>query len=267
VPIENVRILTGDTEFVKFGGGTHSGRGMRLASIVIWSASQSIIEKGKRIAAFLLECEPGAVEFRDGGFTRTGAGRAVSLFDVARGARELADLPADLRGPFGAIADETVSVAAFPYGCQVCEVEIDPELGTVEIVRYSAVDDVGRAVNPMIIHGQVHGGIAQGVGQALLEQCYYDPGSGQLLSGSFMDYAMPRADCFPFFSTEIVEVPSPTHPLGMRPGGEGGTAPALGVVINAVVDALSDYGVKHVEMPATPERIWRAIREARAAAK
>jgi carbon-monoxide dehydrogenase large subunit len=135
----------------------------------------------------------------------------------------------------------------------------------VEIVRYSAVDDVGRAVNPMIIHGQVHGGIAQGVGQALLEQCYYDPGSGQLLSGSFMDYAMPRADCFPFFSTEIVEVPSPTHPLGMRPGGEGGTAPALGVVINAVVDALSDYGVRHVEMPATSERIWRAIREARAA--
>ena len=122
------------------------------------------------------------------------------------------------------------------------------------------MDDVGRAVNPLIIDGQIHGGIAQGVGQALLEQCFYDAGSGQLLSGSFMDYAMPRADNFPFFTTQISEVPSPTHPLGMRPAGEGGTTPALGVVINAVVDALSDFGVKHIEMPATPERVWRAIR-------
>jgi carbon-monoxide dehydrogenase large subunit len=127
------------------------------------------------------------------------------------------------------------------------------------------VDDVGRAVNPMIIHGQVHGGIAQGVGQALMEQCYYDPGTGQLLTASFMDYSMPRADHFPFFATEITEVPCTTHPLGMRPAGEGGTTPAPGVFINAVVDALSEFGVKHVEMPATPERIWRAIREARQA--
>ena len=118
-------------------------------------------------------------------------------------------------------------------------------------------------MNPLIVDGQIHGGIAQGVGQALLEQCYYDPGTGQLLSGSFMDYAMPRAESFPFFTTEISEVPSPIHPLGMRPAGEGGTTPALGVVINAVVDALSEFGVRHVEMPATPERIWRAIREAR----
>jgi len=122
------------------------------------------------------------------------------------------------------------------------------------------VDDVGRAVNPMIIDGQVHGGIAQGVGQALLEQCFYDSATGQLLSGSFMDYSMPRAHNFPFFATQISEVPSPTHPLGMRPAGEGGTTPALGVVINAVVDALSDFGVRHIEMPATPERVWRAIR-------
>jgi carbon-monoxide dehydrogenase large subunit len=264
VPFENVRILTGDTEFVKFGGGTHSGRGLRLASIVIWNASQQIIEKGKRIAALLLECEPGSVEFRDGRFTRAG-GRAVSLADVARGAAELADLPEELRGPLAAISDETVTTAQFPYGCQVAEVEIDPDLGTVEIVRYAAVDDVGRAVNPGIIEGQVHGGIAQGVGQALLEHCYYDPQSGQLLSGSFMDYAMPRADNFPFFNTQYVEFPSPTHPLGMRPAGEGGTAPALGVMINAITDALSEFGVQHVEMPATPERIWRAIREAKAA--
>jgi carbon-monoxide dehydrogenase large subunit len=265
VPIERVEILTGDTEIVKVGGGTHSGRGMRLASIVIWNAAQQIIDKGKRLAALLLECEPGEVEFGDGVFTVSGSERSMGLFDVAREAQRLPDLPESLRGPLAALSDETVTVASFPHGCQVCEVEIDPELGAVEIVRYAAVDDVGRAVNPLIIDGQVHGGIAQGVGQALLEQCCYDPETGQLLSGSFMDYAMPRADCLPFFTTEISEVPSPTHPHGMRAAGEGGTAPALGVVINAVVDALSDYGVRHVEMPATPERIWRAIRAACAA--
>jgi carbon-monoxide dehydrogenase large subunit len=129
----------------------------------------------------------------------------------------------------------------------------------LDIARYTAVDDVGRAINPMIVHGQVHGGIVQGVGQAIMENCRYDADSGQLLAGSFMDYAMPRADRMPFFDAELSEVPSPTHPLGMRPGGEGGTTPALGVVINAVVDALAEFGVTHVEMPATSERIWRAI--------
>jgi carbon-monoxide dehydrogenase large subunit len=262
VPFENVRIIAGDTDIVKVGGGTHGGRGMRLASIVIWNSSRQIIEKGTRLAALLLNSEPSEIEFRDGWFHLIGTGRSVGLFEVAAAGTQLKDLPDDLRGPLAAFSDETVNVAGFPYGCHVCEVEIDPELGTVEIARYSAVDDVGRAVNPMIVHGQIHGGIAQGVGQALLEQCFYDADTGQLLSGSFMDYAMPRADSLPFFKTEISEVPSPTHPLGMRPAGEGGTTPALGVVINAVVDALAGYGVKHVEMPATPERIWRAIREA-----
>jgi carbon-monoxide dehydrogenase large subunit len=183
----------------------------------------------------------------------------VTLKEVAAAGSKLPGLSEDLRGPLAAVSDETVNVAAFPYGCHVCEVEVDPELGTVEIVSYAAVDDVGKAINPLIIDGQVHGAIVQGLGQALCEQCYYEPTSGQLLSGSFMDYAMPRADGFPFFKTEIVEIPSPTHPLGMRPAGEGGTTPALGVMINAIVDALAEYGVKHIEMPATPERIWRAI--------
>jgi carbon-monoxide dehydrogenase large subunit len=127
-------------------------------------------------------------------------------------------------------------------------------------VQHTGVDDVGRAVNPLIIHGQTHGGMAQGIGQAMLEQCFYDAASGQLLSGSFMDYAMPRADTLPFYTTEISEVPSTTHPLGLRPAGEGGTTPALGVVVNAIVDALAELGVDHIEMPVTPERIWRAIR-------
>jgi carbon-monoxide dehydrogenase large subunit len=145
----------------------------------------------------------------------------------------------------------------------VCEVEVDPETGAVEIVRYTTVDDVGRAVNPLILHGQTHGGIAAGVGQALWELCHYDTVTGQMSSATFMDYVLPRADVLPLFTTEISEVPSTTNPLGLRGGGEGGTTPALGAVINAIVDALGELGVEHVEMPATPERVWHAIHAGR----
>jgi carbon-monoxide dehydrogenase large subunit len=163
-------------------------------------------------------------------------------------------------GPLRADYDETTPLPSYPFGCAVCEVEIDPETGVVEIVRHSTVDDCGRAVNPLILHGQTHGGIAAGVGQALWEQCHYDPESGQLLSASFMDYAMPRADQLPLFHTEISEVPSTTNPLGMRGGGEGGTTPALAAVGNAVLDALAEFGVEHLDLPLTSERIWRAIK-------
>jgi carbon-monoxide dehydrogenase large subunit len=223
------------------------------------NASKAIIEKGMQIASHVLEADVADLEFTAGNFTVKGTDRAIGIFETARAALERNDLPDALRGPLGAESDEIFNDAAFPYGSHVCEVEIDPETGVLDIVRYSAVDDVGRAVNPMIVHGQVHGGIVQGVGQAIQENAWYDPESGQLLAGSFMDYAMPRADRMPFFDCELSEVPSPTHPLGIRPGGEGGTTPALGVVINAVVDALSEFGVTHVEMPATSERIWRAI--------
>ena len=152
----------------------------------------------------------------------------------------------------------------FPYGSHACEVEIDPETGVVDLVRYAAIDDVGRAINPLILHGQTHGGIVQGVGQALWEHAHYDEETGQLLTASFMDYVMPRADKLPSFDTGLSEVPSPSNPLGVRAGGEGGTTPALAVVINAVVDALSEFGVRHVEMPASAEKIWRIIRDAKA---
>ncbi len=260
VPLDKVRIITHDTDIVKVGGGTHSGRGMRLASYIMKIASDEIIDKAKRLAGHLLEAAPGDIAFGGGKFWVKGTDRAVGLFALAAAAVERNDLPDDLRGPLAATCDKVVKEAAFPYGAHVCEVEVDPVMGTVEIVRYTTVDDVGRAVNPLIIHGQTHGGIAQGVGQALLEHCAYNAGSGQLMSGSFMDYAMPRADNFPFFNTLISEVPTPEHPLGIRPAGEGGTAPALAVTINAIVDALADLGVRHVEMPATPERVWRAIR-------
>jgi carbon-monoxide dehydrogenase large subunit len=260
VPIDNVCFITHDSDVLKFGGGAHSGRGMRLASKIMWKATNDIISRGKRVAALLLQAKPEAIVFSAGRFTVDGTGQAIGLFEVAEATLRRADLPEELRGPLAAICDEVIPQAAFPFGSHVCEVEIDPDLGTIEIIKYSAVDDVGRAVNPMIIDGQTHGGIVQGIGQALLEQCFYDARTGQLLSGSFMDYAMPRADVFPFFDTGISEVPMPGHPLGIRPAGEGGTTPALAVVINAVVDALTDFGVRHVEMPATPERLWRAMR-------
>ena len=262
VPIDAVRFVTGDTDRVTVGGGAHSGRGMRLGSIVIKKSSDGIIEKGMRIGEHLLETAAPDIEFSGGRFAVKGTNHAVGLFDVARAALERTDLPEHLRGPLAAACDETVAEASYPYGAHVCEVEVDPDTGKVTLVGYAAVDDVGRAINPLIIHGQVHGGIAQGAGQALLEHCSYDPQTGQLLAGSFMDYAMPRACDLPFYTTEISEVPSSTHPLGIRPAGEGGTVPALAVVINAIVDALSEFGVRHIEMPATPERVWRAIQEA-----
>jgi carbon-monoxide dehydrogenase large subunit len=263
VPIECVRFVAGDTDRVTVGGGAHSGRGMRLGSIVIKKSSDGIIEKGLRIAEHLLETAAADIEFKNGAFAVKGTNHAVGLFEVARAALTRPDLPEDLRGPLYADCDETVLDASYPYGAHVCEVEVDPNTGKVALINYVAVDDVGRAVNPLIIHGQVHGGIAQGVGQALLEHAYYDPESGQMLAGSLMDYAMPRATDMVNYVTEISEVPSSTHPLGIRPAGEGGTVPALAVTINAIVDALWEFGVRHVEMPATPERVWQAIQAAR----
>src|SRR5262249_24522986 len=180
------------------------------------------------------------------------------IFDVAREALRRNDLPDELAGPLAAESDETVTVGGCPYGSNVCEVEGDLELGTVEIAGYAAVDDVGRAVNPRILHGPTHGAIAQAMGQALNEDCVYDRDSAQLLSGSFMDYAMPRARYLLSFATEISEAPSTNNPLGVRAGGEGGTTPALAAVVNAIVDALKEFGVSHLEMPVTPERLWRA---------
>jgi aerobic carbon-monoxide dehydrogenase large subunit len=259
---ERVRLVTGDTDRLVTGGGAHSGRALRLGSIVMHTASLEIIDKATRIASHVLEADPSDIVFSDARFTVAGTDRGIGLFEVAAAALTRNDLPEELAGALDAISDQTIKEASFPYGCHVCEVEIDPETGVVNIENYTAVDDVGRAVNPMIVHGQVHGGIAQGVGQALWEQVVYDRETGQMLTGSFMDYAMPRASGLPFYVTELSEVPSPTHPLGIRPAGEGGTTPALGVVMNAIADALSVHGVSHIEMPATPERIWRAIQAA-----
>jgi len=260
VPFECIDYVAHDTARVAAGGGSHSGRSMKLATTIIGQATDDIIDKGRKIAGHVLETSEGDIEFDHGVFRVAGTDRALGIFDVAAAAQTRNDLPAELQGPLDAVSDQVLPIASFPYGTQVCEVEVDPETGAVEIVGYAAVDDVGRAVNPMILHGQTHGGIAQGVGQALLEDCHYDPETGQMLAASFMDYAMPRASLFPHMNTALSEVPSPTNRLGVRSGGEGGCTPALGVVINAIVDALSEFGVRHIEMPATPERVWRTIR-------
>jgi carbon-monoxide dehydrogenase large subunit len=259
-----VRVITGDTDVARVGGGSHSGRSMRQAGVVMAAACDRIVERGTRLAAWLLEAAAVDIEFAQRRFTVKGTDRSVDLFEVAAaGLRP--DAPEGLGGPLAGEGDQTDSVPSFPYGCAVCEVEVDPETGVVDVVRWTSVDDVGRAVNPLILHGQTHGGIAAGIGQALWELCHYDPETGQPTAATFMDYALPRADALPGFTTELSEVPSTTNPLGLRGGGEGGTTPALGAVVNAIVDALAELGVEHVEMPATPERVWRAIRVARRA--
>jgi carbon-monoxide dehydrogenase large subunit len=261
VELSQVQLVTGDTDVTVVGGGAHSARALRLAAVVMATASDQIVTKGRRLAAWLLEAAEADVEFSARRFRVKGTDRSVDLFEVAAAALRH-DVPESCRGPLDGLSDETMPVPSFPYGTAVCEVEVDPETGVVEIVRYTSVDDCGRAVNPMILHGQTHGGIAQGVGQALWEACAYDAESGQLLSSTLMEYALPRADMLPSFTTEISEVPSTSHPLGLRGGGEGGTTPALGAVVNAICDALADLGVEHLEMPATPERVWRAIQAA-----
>ncbi len=260
----DIHLITGDTTVVREGGGSHSARSMRMAGIAMGYASDKIIARGRLIAAHLLEAAGADIEFSQGEFRLAGTDRAVGLYAVARAAETRSDLPPDLRGPLAASHVHKMAEPGFPYGAQVCEVEIDPDTGVVQIVALSAVDDVGRAINPIILHGQTHGGFVQGATQALFEKAHYDPANGQMVSASLMDYAMGRADDFPSFAVELMEILTPTNPLGVRGGGEGGTTPALAVVINAIVDALAHLGVQHIEMPATPDRIWRAIASARA---
>lgn len=263
-PYDAIELHFGDTDVARVGGGSHSGRSMRMGAIVMTQASEEIVAMGKRIAAHVLEAAEEDIDYGDTRFTVAGTDRSLGLFEAAAAAAERDDLPDDLKGRFGADAEVNLRRAVFGTGSQVCEVEIDPETGVVEIVRHAAVDDVGKAINPLLIDGQTHGGVVQGIGQALMEDCRYDPETGQILGGTFMDYAIPRADQIPFFDTAITEVPSPSNPLGVKPGSEGGTAAAPAAVANAVVDALAELGVRHIDLPATPERVWRAIREARA---
>ncbi|HEY6256958.1 MAG TPA: xanthine dehydrogenase family protein molybdopterin-binding subunit [Xanthobacteraceae bacterium] len=262
VPPEAVRIILGDTDVVKVGGGTHSGRSMRHAATVFSLAAAELIEKAKRIAALALEVAPAHVEFNDGRFSARETNRSFDFFELAREVGRLV-LPDDLRSGLAVVTDNEMHDPVFPNGCAICEVEVDPATGEVRILRYASVDDVGRCINPLIVHGQTHGAIAQGVGQAMWEQVYVEQDSGQPLTGSLMDYGMPRADTLPSFRTEIAEVLSPTNPLGIKAGGEGGTTAAPAVMISGILDALRDLGVRDIAMPATPFAVWQAIQAAK----
>src|SRR6266849_4289650 len=263
---EAIDFVGGDSAALASGGGTHSDRSMRLAGALMMESSRSVIEKARRIAAVMLEVDASDIAFSDGLFVAPKRNRRLTVFDIAGAIDELAKLPEglpeDLRGPLAAEATFTGRIPAYPTGAAVCEVEIDPDTGMIEIRRYSSVDDGGQAINPLILHGQVHGGVAQGVGQAMMEAAVYERGTGQLLSASFLDYGMPRADHFPHLDVELTEDPTKGNALRVKGGGEAGITPSSAVLMNAVMDALSDIGIEHMDMPATPQRVWTAIRNA-----
>jgi len=262
VPIENVDIVHGDTKQVLFGMGTYGSRSIAVGGTAIMRALDKVIAKGKKIAAHMLEAAEADIEFKDGKFQVSGTDKAKAFGEVAFASYVPHHYPLDKVEPG---MDETAFYDplnfTFPSGSYVCEVEVDPDTGTTTIVNFVASDDFGNIINPMIVEGQVHGGLVQGIGQALHENCVYDEKSGQLLTGSYNDYCMPRADDVPSFTVETSNEATPcTHnPLGVKGCGEAGAIGAPPAVINAIVDALSEYGVSHIEMPATPERVWRAI--------
>jgi carbon-monoxide dehydrogenase large subunit len=260
---EEIRFIGGDTAALASGGGTHSDRSMRLAGTLMVEASGKIVAQAKRVAALLLDVNEASITFDDGLLSAPASNRRLSLFDVARAIASDPSLPDDLRAPLMSECTFTGRIPAYPTGAVVCELEVDPDTGAIEIRRYLSVDDAGQAINPMILHGQAHGGITQGIGQALLEQVAYAPESGQVLTGSFMDYGLMRANALPFFDVELTEDPTHGNPLRVKGGGESGITPALAVVMNAVMDALSPYGVEHFDMPATPARVWQAIQNGR----
>jgi carbon-monoxide dehydrogenase large subunit len=263
VPAESVRIIMGDTDVVHAGGGTHSGRSMRHAATVFSKAAVALIDKGKRIAAIVMGAAPENVSFDDGRFSSRDTNRTFDFFELAREAAQH-QLPEALKDGIAVVTDNEMHEPVFPNGTAICEAEIDPDTGAMTITRYVSIDDVGRCINPLIVHGQTHGAIAQGVGQAMSEQVYLDADSGQPLTGSLMDYAMPHADTLPSFDTGIAEVLSPTNPLGIKAGGEGGTTAAPAAVVSAVLDALREFGVRDLVMPVTPYAIWTAIQKAKA---
>ena len=256
---EQVSLIFGDTDKVFHGRGTFGSRSLSVGGAALQIAAQRIVEKGKQIAALLLEASALDIEFADGAFTVAGTDKSVDLTAVAKASYNLQRMPAGMEIGLDANAVFRPSAGTFPNGCHLCEVEIDRDTGVAEIVHYAVVDDVGTVVNPLLLKGQIHGGIAQGLGQALCENMAYDKESGQLLSGSFMDYCMPRASDFPSIEVASNVVPAKNNPLGIKGAGEAGCVGALPAVMNAINDALLPLGIKHFEMPATPERLWQAI--------
>jgi carbon-monoxide dehydrogenase large subunit len=264
VPFERVKLEQGDSDLVHTGNGTGGSRSITASGMAIVEASQLIVEKGKRAAAHLMEAAEGDIEFAGGQFTIAGTDRSIDIMELARRVRE-GQMPEDV--PSSLDVDHTSGPvpSTFPNGCHVAEVEIDPDTGVVEIVGYTGVNDFGTVVNPMLVAGQLHGGVAQGIGQAFMECVSYDA-NGQPITGSFMDYALPRAEDIPLMQIGDHPVPAKSNPLGTKGCGEAGCAGSLSTLTNAVLDALSELGITHIDMPLTPERVWRAIQDAKTTA-
>jgi aerobic carbon-monoxide dehydrogenase large subunit len=258
---DDIRFVSGDTARIASGSGTHSDRSMRLGGALMVQAAAEVVAQAKAAAARMLDVAEADVAFDDGLFQTSKSNRRLTIYDVAQAVDD--DPALAPGGKLHSKATFTGRIPAYPTGCAICEVEIDPDTGTVTISRYTSIDDAGQAINPLILHGQVHGGIVQGLGQALLEDVRYGD-NGQVLSGSFMDYGIPRAHHVPSFDIELTEDPTKGNPLRVKGGGEAGITPALAVTMNAIMDALKDFGVEHLDMPATPHRIWEAIRQAKA---
>jgi carbon-monoxide dehydrogenase large subunit len=264
VPYENIRYVQGDTAQVAMGRGTYGARSAVVGGNALRAAAENMIEKGKNFAAAMMEADAGDIEFQDGNYRVKGTDKTVSLVNVAKASYAPMG---PLVKKFGIGLDSTGTFdptpPSHPNGSHVCEVEVDPETGEVTIDRYHVVDDLGRILNPMIVLGQIQGGVVQGIGQALMEHQVYDRGSGQLLTGSFMDYAMPRASALPNVLAQMEEVPCKTNPLGVKGIGESGTIGAPPTIINALIDALRPLGIDSIDMPATPLRVWQTIQGAK----
>ena len=259
---EQVKFIQGDTDAVAFGMGTGGSRSTTMSGGAIVMVSEKIVAKGKKLAAHLLEAAEDDVEFKDGRFTIAGTDRGLGIHEVAKSTFQLEKLPPGMEPGLYETATYRASSGNFPNGCHVCEVEIDPETGSTRVVGYWVVDDVGTVINPLLVKGQIMGGIAQGMGQVLMEDKAYDA-EGQVLTGSFMDYAMPRAEDLCNLVIEDNPVPTPTNPLGVKGAGEAGTVGSLSAGVNAIVDALSVLGVRHIDMPCTPFKVWQAVQGAR----
>lgn len=262
VPFERIRIVQGDSSEIASGGGTGGSRSLTAQGAAINGAADVVIERGKAYAAQIFETATADIQFVDGAFRVAGTDRTIDIMELAEKARTM-QAPSGIEG-VGLNATATTKLPAwtFPNGCHIAEVEIDPDTGIVDIVNYNIVDDFGVVLNPLLVEGQVHGGVVQGIGQALFEHTVYDE-SGQLVTGSFMDYCMPRADNMPSFNFSTIEVPSKNNAMGVKGCGEAGSVGSPAAVINAIVDALAEFGVRHVDMPATPEKVWRLIQENR----
>ena len=262
IPFEAITLVEGDSDDLPGGGGSGGSRSTYMVALAIEDGAAKVIDKGTQVAANILEVAPADIRFADGDFSIAGTDRAIDIMTLAARAKDPANLPQGMEPGLDANGQTETFEGTFPNGCHICEVEVDPETGALELINYAAANDFGRIVNPVLVDGQVHGGVAQGLGQAVFENCVYDEASGQLLSGSFMDYCLPRADDMPPFALASNGVPTSQNPLGIKGCGEAGAIPAPAAVVNAVLDALKERGVTDIDMPLTPERVWRTIERA-----